>query len=648
MNNVNKFYEKIFTWNNLIKFGYFDFQPGKNAKYQKSNDTDVMYGKTDFVNSDWFNFDKIVSNKKLMKYIQNYEYFDDNNFDKNNKNSRIFFWETSPIIFSIPKDQETRRVLKFPNFYSYCMLASIIIAYKKKIISHLIANEHSTSRFFNRQPFNFDSSKRMQSNKLIGYIHFYKTDFSNFYHTVYTHAIAWLTEKKETARYNRGDSLLGNLLDHAVEAMQNKESYGLPTGNLLTRIIVEYFMSFFDKEVKQKLGKNIDFTRYVDDIYFGYNERENLEKIKRVMYDTSKKYNFILNSEKTESIDFIDIKKSSRLLYFFDDASVEKIKAENFAKLYNSFFQSALNEIKNDEKGTKSLIFTSLRYFITRKGISTHRRKEMLRGLIYVNGRHQKPFIDDLLQLVLMDSRLILYFVQLIKAIEEEENKIGFFRVSGHFTREFNNKLFMKNLLRNLKYYLQNDDNQEAYAILSLFRLFDVHLSLKQVTDLLESTKIDDINCILLLDNYFSNMSLKEDISRLFSIFQTEFKEEYKKSKKKFPSGYFEDQHWFVKYELFYLYEHNRIIKKRIDHFYKVHKVSKKEQYMNYENFKKKTASLKDYSKKTKAFIKKNQVYTKTYKFSNGTKLINSFYIKLLDYNISFVNLKSAYNSQDV
>lgn len=206
----------------------------------------------------------------------------------------------------------------------------------------------------------------------------------------------------------------------------------------------------------------------------------------------------------------------------------------------------------------------------------------------------------------------------------------------------------MKNLLRNLKYYLQNDDNQEAYAILSLFRLFDVHLSLKQVTDLLESTKIDDINCILLLDNYFSNMSLKEDISSLLSIFQTEFKEEYKKSKKKFPSGYFEDQHWFVKYELFYLYEHNRIIKKRIDHFYKVHKVSKKEQYMNYENFKKKTASLKDYFKKTKAFIKKNQVYTKTYKFSNGTKLINSFYIKLLDYNISFVNLKSAYNSQDI
>lgn len=636
MNNMNAFFERIFNWNNLIKFGYFDFQPGINAKYQKSNDTDVMYGKTDFVNPDWFNFDKITSNKELMNYIQDFKYFN----DKKDKNSRISFLETSPIIFSIPKSQETRRILKFPNFYSYCTLASIIMSYKKEIINHLITNEHSTSKFFNRQPFNFDSSKRMQSNRLIGYINFYKTDFSNFYHTVYTHAIAWLIEGKETARYNRGDSLLGNRLDHAIEAMQNRESYGLPTGNLLTRITVEYFMSFFDKEVKQKVGEDIDFIRYVDDIYFGYNGRENLEKIKKVMYDTSKKYNFILNSEKTKSIDFIDIKKSSRLLYFLDDVSVKHMKAKDFAKLYNSFFQCALNEIKNDEKGTKSLIFTSLRYFITRKGISKFQRKEMIRGLIYVNGNYQKPFIDDLLQLVLMDSRLILYFIQLLKAIKEEENKIGFLRISNHFDREFSNYVFINNLLNNLKYYLQHDDNQEAYAILSLFRLFDIPVSLEQITDILINTKIDDINCVLLLDNYFSNMSVKDNIFSLLDIFQNKFdkennnfKEKYSKFKEDFPSHYFEDQHWLVKYELFYLYEHNKIIRKKIDYFYKLKQASEDKQYINYENFKKKTKSLKN-------SWKNNNI--------NITKLINLFYIELLDHNVSFVNLKSAYDSKDI
>ena len=199
-----------------------------------------------------------------------------------------------------------------------------------------------------------------------------------------------------------------------------------------------------------------------------------------------------------------------------------------------------------------------------------------------------------------MDSRLILYFIQLLKAIKEEENKIGFLRISNHFDREFSNYVFINNLLNNLKYYLQHDDNQEAYAILSLFRLFDIPVSLEQITDILINTKIDDINCVLLLDNYFSNMSVKDNIFSLLDIFQNKFdkennnfKEKYSKFKEDFPSHYFEDQHWLVKYELFYLYEHNKIIRKKIDYFYKLKQASEDKQYINYENFKKKTKSLK-------------------------------------------------------
>lgn len=631
-NDIKKFFKNIFTWNNLIKFGYFDFQPGKNAKHQRNSNTDAMYGKTDFVNPDWFNFDKIVSNEEIMDYIQNNDYFYKDKKDK----SKIHFLETTPIIFSIPKDKETRRVLKFPNFYSYCMLTSIIMAYKERIIDSLISDEHSLSKFFNRQPFDFDTSKRLQSNILVGYTHFYKTDFSNFYHTIYTHAIAWLVNGKNNAKWHREDSLLGNRLDHAVESVQNKETYGLPTGNLLTRIIVEYSMSFFDKRVKRKLGHNINFTRYVDDIYFGYNREEELEKIKKVMYDSSKKYNFILNPKKTGPVEFLDIKESSRLLYFFDDVSVKNMKAKDFAKLYNSFFQNAINEIKNDKKGTKILIFTSLRYFITRSGINSSTRREMIEGLVYVNGRNQKSFMDDLLQLVLLDSRLTLYFIQLIKVIKKEESKIKFkegglinFKiVSFHFSCEFKNQSFLNNIIRNLKFYVQNDNNQEAYTILSLFRLFNIHISLKDATSILRSTKVDDLNCVLLLDNLFSNISKENDISNVLSVLQ-------RKIESNFPSEYFEDQHWLLKYELFYLYKHNEIIRKKIRNYYRLGKSNQypeNTQYMNYAAFKKETKSMPDENKKG----------------INELKLMNSFYIKLLEHNISFVNLKSAYNSEDI
>ena len=136
------------------------------------------------------------------------------------------------------------------------------------------------------------------------------------------------------------------------------------------------------------------------------------------------------------------------------------------------------------------------------------------------------------------------------------------------------------------------------------------------------------------------NLILQSAIFSLLDIFQNKFdkennnfKEKYSKFKEDFPSHYFEDQHWLVKYELFYLYEHNKIIRKKIDYFYKLKQASEDKQYINYENFKKKTKSLKN-------SWKNNNI--------NITKLINLFYIELLDHNVSFVNLKSAYDSKDI
>ena len=71
----------------------------------------------------------------------------------------------------------------------------------------------------------------------------------------------------------------------------------------------------------------------------------------------------------------------------------------------------------------------------------------------------------------------------------------------------------------------------------------------------------------------------------------------------------------------------------KIDYFYKLKQASEDKQYINYENFKKKTKSLKN-------SWKNNNI--------NITKLINLFYIELLDHNVSFVNLKSAYDSKDI
>lgn len=47
-------YRRIFSWENFIKFGYFDFKSGKNHKYV--DETDIMYGNIDFIDPSIFNF----------------------------------------------------------------------------------------------------------------------------------------------------------------------------------------------------------------------------------------------------------------------------------------------------------------------------------------------------------------------------------------------------------------------------------------------------------------------------------------------------------------------------------------------------------------------------------------------------------------
>lgn len=63
-----------------------------------------------------------------------------------------------------------------------------------------MSNKHSMSKFFGYNPYNFEVTHRMQDFILIGHSHFFKTDFSTFYHSFYTHALAWLIMTKNKAK----------------------------------------------------------------------------------------------------------------------------------------------------------------------------------------------------------------------------------------------------------------------------------------------------------------------------------------------------------------------------------------------------------------------------------------------------------------
>lgn len=205
MTKMDEFYNKILNWDNLIEHGYLNFINDRGNKTISSFYDYDPYSNYHSLLSGYFNLIGLLKNKKIFRYIVNGDY--NKCVIEINKNKKIYkilndINYTTPILYTIPKNDKTRRPLKYPNLYSYLLLVSYILNndIKEDIITALENDQHSTSKYFGYKPYNFEITHRIQDKILFGYTYFYKTDFSNFYHTFYTHAIAWLINGKENAK----------------------------------------------------------------------------------------------------------------------------------------------------------------------------------------------------------------------------------------------------------------------------------------------------------------------------------------------------------------------------------------------------------------------------------------------------------------
>ena len=132
MENIDHFYSRIIDLDNLIEKGYFNIIKDKGYKdlYSLLNNP---YAKYDSLVAGYFNLKGLIENKKAYQFVKN-----------NIKNIKMNKMKaTIPILYTIPKDSNVRRPLKYPNFYSYCILANELVEKSNKIISQLKNNEHS-------------------------------------------------------------------------------------------------------------------------------------------------------------------------------------------------------------------------------------------------------------------------------------------------------------------------------------------------------------------------------------------------------------------------------------------------------------------------------------------------------------------------
>ena len=170
-----------------------------------------------------------------------------------------------------------------------------------------------------------------------------QADISQFYHSVYTHSIAWALHGKQKAKaeqYNR--TLLGNQLDKAIRNSQDRQTIGIPIGPDTSLLIAEIILTICDVKLKKKKITNV--FRYIDDYEFGCQSLQVAESCKDYLQEILGEFELVLNPDKTRIIE-LPIPLESPCISFIRTSNINEItntKGQRYAliKLFDNVFEN--------------------------------------------------------------------------------------------------------------------------------------------------------------------------------------------------------------------------------------------------------------------------------------------------------------------
>lgn len=214
------------------------------------------------------------------------------------------------IYYAIPKAGYGRRILGIPNPLHYASLADILEKNSKSILKALDSKlscslpvpdpyvkafrTFKTFAGFRRHCFLISEESTFEL----------KVDISRYYSTIYTHIIPWVLHGRLTAKKKQRDlSLLGNIIDKHIRALQSGQTMGIPIGPDASLIISELIGCRLDKELLTKFPK-LKAARYVDDYYFYFSTRAEAESVLKFLQSLLSDYLLSVNDEKTTLREF--------------------------------------------------------------------------------------------------------------------------------------------------------------------------------------------------------------------------------------------------------------------------------------------------------------------------------------------------------
>mgnify|MGYP000850021653 CR=1 FL=1 len=610
---LERYYSKILSAESLIKYGYFDSLANKFINRSGA------YKEEQYISNDQF-YEGIFNLSGFYNWLDDGDRWKDLYFSQKDGRVKIRKEWTTPISFTIPKNLHTRREYKLINLFSYGNLAYYIEQEKEAISNIFLQNKNSMSKFFSSEVFKFAITQDLRNTLLFGKNKRYITDVQNFYHSIYTHSIEWMLEGKDNAKRNIGvndwkDYTFGKSLDRLIQNSQSGETHGLPTGNLITRIIAEVYMCKFD-EILLDVNNGYSFARFVDDITFAFNADVELIDFKKSLNEKIREYSLSLNDSKTkiESFPFEGNKNKDTIFTFFDTLpempkeagnSIKNLGKKRVKDKISQFIDYCVSEEERGNRGSLKCIPAVLANSIRplKIGNSYHPQpivkalgddyRECLVDIFfephYLTGM---SLFERVLDLSFMDSTItqkIIDFSQILvretvseKSGKDKDDVIG--KVEGAASAYFDR---IKNTLEDkINEFIDSGSNQEIYSYLLMIIIFnyDKKMDSDSINGICRSvidSKIDDINMILATIVYYRKNGNYDGIaeSAAKALWDAHYPVCSEKEDLDPDSWYekpcdcgneFSDQLWMYRYYLYFMYKNksSRKGRKRKRHTY--------------------------------------------------------------------------------
>lgn len=603
-------YTKILNLKYLIKYGYFSYKKKgimvRDSEYFQNEIFYKIFDLSEAAERIPRILPFILEPSKDIENIEDFEYL-------NNKEDIKTI--TEPIFFSIPKKEMSRRQYKMPNLYSYAMLAQYVEKNKNTFIDSFCSNRYSTSKYLDIPIYSYSRTEDIKDRLLQVGNHILHLDISNFYHTLYTHSIPWMLEGKEEAKVYRDLKVFGNGLDKLLQNCQYGETYGIPTGNLISRIIAELYMCKFD-EIMEEEG--FVYSRYVDDFSFPYSLTSEKDRFIENILRMCRRYNLNINTEKTRIEEFpeMNIHDKSILFSFFDSVDFSNIIINEHRKLLKQYISKCITEEAQGNKGAIKVLFTGIEraYFLYDKKIGSEKLNEIF---LYSDPITGDCILEKLLDISIKKPENTNRFIDIVTHLCNFEADLK--KIKGIVESYFkSNKVKIRGLF---EYYRCNKLDLELYQILLytvLFKLSGSIITKSELSKLFDSD-INDFSLVLLTIIYLQR---KYSRMELLGKIETVLKEASESYEKKNDRSRFVQKMWFFRYFIYYIIDVGKISQVDLHNYYK-------------EN------GIKCKDKKASVFqseLDKNYILT----IGGKEAKINLFYRKLLEERVSFVKFKEV------